>query len=175
ITPTAGAGGSIMPGTPQTVNHGGSQAFSIAASSGYHIVDVGVDGVSQGVLASYTFENVMANHTITAAFALEAGPTAPAVPTLLAPPNGIVTTTQSLTLSWQPASTGGMPDGYNVLLDGVTITTTNTTLPTVLAAGIHTWTVRAFNGGGYSAWTASWTVTVEAYRIYLPLVLRNTP
>ncbi|HNT76708.1 MAG TPA: CARDB domain-containing protein, partial [Anaerolineae bacterium] len=72
ITPTAGADGSITPGTPQTVAHGGSQAFTIAANTGYHIVDVGVDGVSQGALASYTFVNVTADHTITATFARNA-------------------------------------------------------------------------------------------------------
>jgi hypothetical protein len=33
-------------------------------------VDVGVDGVSQGALAVYTFTNVTADHTITAAFAI---------------------------------------------------------------------------------------------------------
>jgi len=69
ITPTAGANGSITPNTPQTVNYGGSQMFAIAANTGYHISDVGVDGVSIGVTSIYTFTNVSANHTITATFA----------------------------------------------------------------------------------------------------------
>jgi hypothetical protein len=70
ITPTADLNGSITPGTPQTVNYGNSITFTIAANTGYHITDVRVDGVSQGVLSSYTFTNVAANHTITAAYAI---------------------------------------------------------------------------------------------------------
>ena len=50
ITPTAGAGGSITPSTPQTVNYGGSQTFTITPNTGYHIADVGVDGVSVGAV-----------------------------------------------------------------------------------------------------------------------------
>ena len=68
ITPTAGAHGTITPGTPQTVNYGGSATFTIAADTGYSIVDVLVDGVSAGAIASYTFSNVTANHTIAATF-----------------------------------------------------------------------------------------------------------
>jgi hypothetical protein len=70
ITPTAGANGSITPGTPQTVNYGDSITFTITADTGYHIGDVRVDGVSQGTIGTYTFNNVIANHTITAAFAI---------------------------------------------------------------------------------------------------------
>ena len=70
ITPTAGAGGVILPGTPQTVNDSGTAIFSITPDTGYHVLDVGVDGVSQGALAVYTFTNVTADHTITAAFGI---------------------------------------------------------------------------------------------------------
>jgi predicted outer membrane repeat protein len=70
ITPTAGAGGVITPGAPQTVTGGGSIVFTVTADTGYRILDVGVDGVSQGALAVYTFTNVTADHTITAAFAI---------------------------------------------------------------------------------------------------------
>jgi len=70
ITPTAGANGSITPGTPQTVNYSGTAAFTITPDTGYHVVDVGVDGVSQGALQGYTFTNVTADHTITAAFGI---------------------------------------------------------------------------------------------------------
>ena len=70
ITPTAGAGGQIIPATPQTVAYGGDIAFTIVPDTGYHIADVGVDGVSQGGIGSYTFSNVTADHTFTATFAL---------------------------------------------------------------------------------------------------------
>jgi len=68
LSPSAGPNGSITPNTPQTVNYGGSKTFNIAANTGYRIADVRMDGVSQGTPSSYTFENVTANHTITAAF-----------------------------------------------------------------------------------------------------------
>jgi CSLREA domain-containing protein len=70
LTPTAGTNGSITPATPQTVNYGASQTFTITPDIGYHIVDVGVDGVSQGPIGLYTFNNVTANHSISAAFAV---------------------------------------------------------------------------------------------------------
>ncbi len=72
ITPTTGANGSITPSTPQTVNYGASQTFTITPNTGYHIADVGVDGISQGPIGLYTFANVTANHTITAAFVINA-------------------------------------------------------------------------------------------------------
>ena len=71
ITPTAGAGGTITPGTPQTVNYGGSATFAIAPNTGYRILDVKVDGVSNPAAVtagSFTFTNVTANHTIEATF-----------------------------------------------------------------------------------------------------------
>ncbi len=70
ITPTAGTGGSITPGTPQAVEHGASITFTIAPTTGYHIADVGVDGTSVGAVTSYAFNNVTASHTLSAAFAL---------------------------------------------------------------------------------------------------------
>ena len=70
LTPLAGAGGNITPTITQTVNYGASQTFTITADTGYHILDVGVDGVSQGAISVYTFDTVTANHTITAAFAI---------------------------------------------------------------------------------------------------------
>ena len=48
ITPSAGLHGSISPATPQTVEYGGSQAFSITAAAGYYVADVLVDGESVG-------------------------------------------------------------------------------------------------------------------------------
>jgi CSLREA domain-containing protein len=71
ITPTAGAHGTITPNTPQMVNHGDSITFTMAADTGYHIADVGVDGASQGAVSAYTFDNVTANHTISATFAID--------------------------------------------------------------------------------------------------------
>jgi hypothetical protein len=69
LTASAGAGGSISPSGAVTVNSGASQSFSIAASAGYTIASVTVDGSNQGAITSYTFSNVTAGHTIAATFA----------------------------------------------------------------------------------------------------------
>ena len=101
-------------------------------------------------------------------------PVLPGTPTLLWPPHGIITTSQTITLRWQ-AGGGAAPTGYNVLLDDGLVTTTVTLSPTVLAWGVHTWTVRAYNTAGYSDWAAERRInlTEDMYTVYLPLVLRN--
>ena len=71
ITATAGANGTISPSGSVTVNHGGSQTFTITPNTGYHVADVLVDGISVGAVTSYTFTNVTANHTIAASFAID--------------------------------------------------------------------------------------------------------
>lgn len=72
ITASAAAGGTIAPSGPVSVACAGSQSFSIAADSCEVILDVRVDGVSVGTVASYTFNSVSANHTISATFASSA-------------------------------------------------------------------------------------------------------
>ncbi|MFN8246365.1 MAG: hypothetical protein U0T56_08310 [Ferruginibacter sp.] len=70
ITASAGTGGSISPSGSVSVNAGDNQTFNITADPCYSISDVIVDGVSQGVIGSYTFTNVLATHTISASFTL---------------------------------------------------------------------------------------------------------
>jgi hypothetical protein len=70
ITTTAGTGGSITPANP-TVSYGGSQTITISPNTGYDIVNVVVDSVSQGAITSYDFTNVTGNHTISATFAIK--------------------------------------------------------------------------------------------------------
>jgi hypothetical protein len=70
ITASAGVGGTITPAGTAAVNYGSSATYAIAPASGYSISDVKVDGVSVGPVASYSFTNVTANHTISASFAL---------------------------------------------------------------------------------------------------------
>ncbi|MFN8589017.1 MAG: T9SS type A sorting domain-containing protein [Candidatus Eisenbacteria bacterium] len=68
ITASAGTGGTISPSGAVGVAHGASQAFTIAANSGFQVSGVTVDGASVGAVTSYTFTNVTAAHTIAAAF-----------------------------------------------------------------------------------------------------------
>ncbi len=50
------------------MNAGSNKAFSITPSAYYEIAGVTVDGTSVGVVNSYTFSNIAANHTIAASF-----------------------------------------------------------------------------------------------------------
>jgi hypothetical protein len=50
------------------VTCGNDQTFTITPDPGNAIIDVTVDGVPRGPVSTYTFTNVMANHTIVAAF-----------------------------------------------------------------------------------------------------------
>lgn len=69
ITASVGTGGNITPSGATTVLEGGLQTYTISADPGYKIKDVKVDGVSQGAITTYTFNNVTSNHTIEAIFA----------------------------------------------------------------------------------------------------------
>lgn len=73
ITATASTGGSISPKGAVTVTKGMNQTFAITPNSNYSIANVTVDGVSQGKNASYTFDNITANHTIAATFSYNGG------------------------------------------------------------------------------------------------------
>jgi len=68
ISAGAETGGSISPSGSVDVLFGGSQTFSITADMNYEVVDVLVDGISQGAITSYTFSNVSQDHTILARF-----------------------------------------------------------------------------------------------------------
>jgi FtsP/CotA-like multicopper oxidase with cupredoxin domain len=86
ITPTGNANGIVV------VAINGNQAFNIAATGANVITDVKVDNVSVGAVTSYTFNNVIANHTITATF--NAVPGAPVANTATLP------TTTGFTANW---------------------------------------------------------------------------
>ncbi len=68
ITATAGSGGSIAPNGVTPVDCHASQAYTITADANYHILDVTVDGNSEGAIGTYTFTDVTATHTIHATF-----------------------------------------------------------------------------------------------------------
>ena len=121
ITPTAGPNGSISPATPQTVDSGGSRAFTITPASGYHVADVLVDGASIGPVTSHTFTNVTADHTISATFAIDIFTITPT-----AGPNGAISpsTPQTVDSGGSQAFTITPTGGYHVadvLVDDVSV------------------------------------------------------
>jgi hypothetical protein len=71
LVPSSTAHGAISPASAQYVYYHTSKTFTITPDTGAHIVDVTIDGVSVGAVGSYTFSDVVANHTIRAAFAID--------------------------------------------------------------------------------------------------------
>jgi hypothetical protein len=71
ITATASTNGSIVPYGAITVEEGKNQTFTFTANGGYEIDVVKIDGTNNATAVtagSYTFENVMANHSISVSF-----------------------------------------------------------------------------------------------------------
>lgn len=70
ITASAGGSRTVAPLGRVPVAYNNSQRFVITPDTGYHTVDVVVDGISMGAITSYTFTNVQTSHTISATFAI---------------------------------------------------------------------------------------------------------
>ena len=68
ITASADANGTISPSGNVLVYSGASQSFTITPNSGYEVDSVTVNGVNQGAITTYTFNNVTADQTINATF-----------------------------------------------------------------------------------------------------------
>jgi hypothetical protein len=68
ITATATPGGKISPAGDATVLGGTNKTYKITPLQDYFITDVLVDDESVGAVPEYTFENIVASHTIHAVF-----------------------------------------------------------------------------------------------------------
>lgn len=64
----ANLGGNISPSGTITVSEASNQTFVITPSVDHLITDVKVDGISVGAVSAYTFNNIRAEHTISAFF-----------------------------------------------------------------------------------------------------------
>ncbi len=113
ITTTAGSGGSITPTT--IVDYGSTITVTVTPAIGYHIATVVVDGLSQTVAGpknfSAGFDNVTANHTVSAGFAIDTFTV-----TFSSGGNGSLTgsTTQSVTYGGSSSPVTAAPDsGYH--------------------------------------------------------------
>jgi hypothetical protein len=73
IISSADTGGSISPSGTRVVNEGVNQTYTITPDIGYRVSDIKADGVSVGATTSYTFSNILSDHTISVVF--ETGPT----------------------------------------------------------------------------------------------------
>lgn len=68
IVATAGVNGRISPTGTVEVTEGESRTYTISAEEGYEIDVIKVDGESIDVVEDYTFDNVVASHTIDVTF-----------------------------------------------------------------------------------------------------------
>jgi hypothetical protein len=147
ITASAGAGGSIYPSGTLAVNYGDSKAFTIAPNPDYRIVDVKVDGVSQGAISSYTFSDVHADHTISATFAINTYTI-----TTTAGANGSITPSGTVTVNYRANKTFTIKPNTSyhvadVLVDGVSV------------GAVTTYTFRSVN----ASHTISATFAINTY------------
>jgi|GEM_PF-1432239 len=123
----AGAHGSIAPGTGAVTTFA-DQEYTITADEGYHVSDVLVDGESVGAPATYTFEDVRADHTLSATFAVDTFTIMPSV-TGGASGHGAISPGSAQTVDFGATPTFSfIPDmGYHVaevLVDGEPVTMT---------------------------------------------------
>ncbi|MBC2716926.1 MAG: hypothetical protein HF978_16605 [Desulfobacteraceae bacterium] len=68
IAASVGTGGTIAPAGDIPAFENSNETFTITPNSGYHILDVTVDGASQGTVGQYTFSNISSNHIISVEF-----------------------------------------------------------------------------------------------------------
>ncbi|MGC9344138.1 MAG: SGNH/GDSL hydrolase family protein, partial [Bacteroidales bacterium] len=121
IISTSGPGGIIDPEDTLAIDEGDDQTYTITPDEGYDIADVVVDGTPQGPLPSFTFLNVVEDHTIEASFVLKqyiitasAGPNGSINPS----GNVIVNHGENQSFTFNPAS------GYqvgNVIVNGTNL------------------------------------------------------
>lgn len=193
IDASAGAGGTISSSGITTVPYGGSKHYDVTANPGYVILDVLVDGVSQGPISSYDFTNVAASHTINATFQPFFTITASAGAGGTIAPDGMTTlygTGGSQAYSITPSA------GFviqNVMVDGVsqgpigTYTFSNVTANhTISATFLPTYTITATAGPGgtiaplgvstvVSGTSKSYTITPTTGYAILSLTIDGVP
>ncbi|MBN1178051.1 MAG: hypothetical protein JXD18_02495 [Anaerolineae bacterium] len=137
----------------------------VASWSGAVITYAVPAGAGSAFGVPYTLTNGGAQTTTVVALDVVRDVVAPVAPALLGPPDGTLTRTTALTLSWAPAADGAGSGvaGYTVDLGGALHPVTATFSAAVLPGdGAYTWTVRAVDYLGHaSEYTGSWTFVVD--------------
>ena len=171
ITVNCGVGGVITPAGPTvTVAAYSDKTFTITKNTGYNISSVLIDGFNEGAISSYTFTNIIANHSIAATFAIKTYTvTATAGANGTIDPPGVTTVNYggSVHLHIIPNPTYTVS---NVIINGVSVGATssytflnissNHTISATFSGGsVPTYTITASAGGGGTI-TPSGTITV---------------
>ncbi|MBI0326727.1 discoidin domain-containing protein [Burkholderia plantarii] len=73
LTATSTGSGTLAPAGNASVLQGGSQTYRFVPASGAAVTGVQVDGQDIGIVDHYTFDNVLATHTLNVAFGSAAG------------------------------------------------------------------------------------------------------
>ncbi len=168
ISASAGSNGTITPSGNVSVPSGSNGQFIITPNTGYRVADVIVDGTSIGARTSYTFYQVISNHTISATFTQDAYTV-----TAAADVNGSISPSGAITVNGGSNTTFTITPnaGYQVLsviVDGVnsgavtTFTFTNITANHTINAYFkqNTYTITATTGsGGSISPLGTWTFT----------------
>ena len=166
ISASAGPNGSIIPSGNVIVLSGSNQTFATAANTGYSITNVVADGSSVGATNHYAFNNVLANHTISAYF----GSTSTNYTiNASAGPNGSITPSGAVSVpsGSNQTFTIAVNTGYaisSVTVDGSSVGATNSYTFNNVTAN-HTINVLFSGSGptGFSAWTNRMTVSFSGY------------
>ncbi|MGC8721513.1 MAG: stalk domain-containing protein [Caldisericaceae bacterium] len=185
ITASTGFGGSITPSGSVTVNYGDSKTFTIKADPKFMIARVLVDGspirITNPITMTYTFSNVISNHTISAEFVLIPDTTPPTLilPTIsgvdLNLPNATITTNQStFTFTVSATDDSGVISRMVVKVNGVVQIDKNNLDPTIyLSEGANTVEVTVYDpSGNYT--TKSFKVTVDTKPPVIDVTLPET-
>jgi hypothetical protein len=162
ITATADQNGTITPNGAVSVVYGAMQSFNTTPNNGYDLNAIYVDGildVNASSTGTYTFENVTANHTISASFVKKTYQitTIAGAGGYIMPENPIVEHGGSVTLNFVPQT------GYKVntvLIDGVAN-------PAAVLAGFYTFTNVTQAHTVEVTFVDNSTLT---YNVYLPTV-----
>ena len=121
ISASSGVGGSIAPTGVSEVVHGASQNYAITSEMGYRLNNVVVDGISRGPVSTYSFDQVVEDHTIQATFVADT-----VTITSSAATNGTISPSGSVSVPIGDSQTFSIsPDsGYlisDVLVDGLSM------------------------------------------------------
>ncbi len=121
VAASTGANGSISPNGTVAVANGANQTFTMTPNAGYKVGNVTVDGTSAGAVTSYTFNNITANHTISATFSVNTVTiTASAGANGAISPNGAVAVTVGANQTFTITPNAGYHVS-DVLVDGASV------------------------------------------------------
>ena len=127
IITSAGSNGAISPSGTISVNYGNDQTFVIMPVNGYHVANVIVDGSSIGAVTSYMFTNVVADHTISAAFTVDTTTSSTSTTTSTTTMSSSTTSTTPFTFKITVISAHGSPTVSTYVNAGASFEATVTT------------------------------------------------